>query len=228
MPDLERELVALAAAIDFPATPDLAARIRLRLPDRPPSLWPRRFAVAVAVAMITIGATFAVPQARTAILRLFGVGAVRIEFVDRLPEVQPRGPLDPGSAIDPSDAPFPLLRSKLLGKADSVYIREGVVTLLYGSAHHVRLLVTQIAGAPFDPTVGKKLEATGTRVAFVPIRGSAGPGVWLEGRPHVLLLPGGPPRLAANTLIWQHKKITVRLEGAPSLQQAVTIAESLH
>ena len=228
MPELERELLALAAAIDFPATPDLASRMRQRLPDRPQSVWRRRLALVAAAATIALGAAFAVPEARTAILRFFGVGAVRIEFVDRLPEVPPAGPLDLGATIDPAGAPFPLLRSKLLGKPDGVYNRGGVVTLLYGSQQHVHLLVTQIAGAPFDPEIGKKLQATGTRVLFVPIRGSTGPGVWITGRPHVVLLPGGPPRLAADTLIWQHGKLTVRLEGATSLRQAVTIAESLH
>ena len=227
MPELEHELLALAAAIDFPATPDLASRVRQRLPDRPQSVWRRRLALAVAVATIAVGATFAVPEARTAILHFFGVGEVRIEFVDRLPEVPPTRPLDLGATIDPVDAPFPLLRSKLLGKADGVYNREGVITLLYGSLQHVHLLVTQIAGSPFNPEIGKKLQAAGTRVLFVPIRGATGPGVWITGRPHLVLLPGGAPRLAADTLIWQRNKLTVRLEGATTLQQAVTIAESL-
>ena len=57
--------------------------------------------------------------------------------------------------------------------------------------------------------------------------GATGPGVWITGRPHLVLLPGGAPRLAADTLIWQRNKLTVRLEGATTLQQAVTIAESL-
>ena len=228
MPDLERELLDLASAVDFPTTPDIASRIRQRLTGRPQSVWPRRLALTVSVAMIAVGATFAVPEARTAILRFFGVGAEQIEFVDRLPEVPPAGPLDLGARIDPGDAPFPLLRSKLLGKADGVYNREGVVTLLYGSQQHVHLLVTLIAGAPFNPEIGKKLQATGTRVLFVPIGGSTGPGVWITGRPHLVLLPAGPPRLAGDTLIWQHNKLTVRLEGATSVQQAVTIADSLH
>lgn len=228
MPELDRELLALAADIDFPATPDLASGLRGRLPERPLPVSRRRSALAVATAAIAVGAAFVVPQARTAILRFFGVGAVRIEFVDRLPEVPPAGSLDLGAAIDPADAPYPLLRSELLGKADAVYDRHGVVTLLYGSREHVRLLVTQIEGGRFDPTVGKKLEAAGTRVMFVPIHGSTGPAVWIEGRPHLLLLPGGAPRLAANTLVWQHNQLTLRLEGAPSLPQAVMIAESLH
>jgi hypothetical protein len=225
--DLERELRGLAVAIDFPDTPDIASNVRRHLPERRRASWSWRVAVAVAIAVLAAGAAFAVPQARSAILRFFGVGAVQIELVDRLPEVRPAAPLELGDAIDPADAPFPLLHSDLLGKPDTVYRLGDVVTLLYGTPERVRILVTEIAGSDSTPEVGKKLAATGTHVEFVPIRGSEGPGVWIEGRPHVVLLPGGAPRLAANTLIWTHGDLTLRLEGAASLTQAVEIAESL-
>ena len=102
-----------------------------------------------------------------------------------------------------------------------------MVTLLYGTPDRVRILVTEIAGSDFTPEVGKKLAATGTQVEFVPIRGSVGPGVWIQGRPHIVRFPGGPLRLAANTLIWTRGQLTLRLEGAASLEQAVAIAETL-
>jgi hypothetical protein len=230
MIELKRELRGLAAAIDFPETPDIASNLRRHLPERRRAAWPWRIALAVAIAVIAVGAVgagFAVPQARTAILRLFGIGAVQIEFVDRLPEVRPAAPLRLGTAIDPADAPFPLLRSELLGDPDGIYRRGDFVTLLYGTPERVRLLVTEIAGSDFTPDVVKKLAAPGTHVEFVPIRGSVGSGVWIEGRPHVVLFPGGPPRLAANTLIWTNSQLTLRLEGAASLMQAVAIADSM-
>ena len=228
MPDLERELRALAAAIDFPATPDIASRVRRPVLGRSRSGWTRRLAAAVAIAaLVAVAAGFTVPQARTTILRFFGIGAVRIEFVDRLPEVQPSAPLELGTPIAPADAPFALLRSDVLGDPDGIYRRSGAVTMLYGSPQRVRILVTEIAGSDFTPEIGKKLTGTGTAVEFVPIRGATGPGIWLHGRPHVVRLPGGRPRLAANTLIWRHAELTLRLEGAPSLEQAVMIAESL-
>lgn len=71
------------------------------------------------------------------------------------------------------------------------------------------------------------LATTGTHVEFVPIRGAVGSGVWIEGRPHVVRFPGGSVRLAVNTLIWKHGQLTLRLEGAESLKQALTIAETL-
>jgi hypothetical protein len=227
MPELERELRSLGAQLAYPPTPDLAAAVRDRL-QAPPRfrLWSRPLAVALAVAAVAIGAAFAVPQARTAILRFFGIGAVRIEFVDRLPEVQP-GPLDLGRRIDLDEAPFHLLRSKLLGNPDATYLDGNAVTLLYGTRSHVRLLLTEIEGSGFESNVGKKLLAEGTRVKFVELRDVLSPGVWIEGKPHVVQFPGGPVRLAKNTLIWQRGDLTLRLEGKIRLAQASRIANSL-
>ena len=227
MTELEMELRSLASAIDFPEPPDIASNIRVDVPGPQQPAWRRRVALAVAIGAIAVAAGFAVPQARSAILRFFGIGAVQIEFVDRLPAAQPVTRLGLGAPIDPADAPFLLLQSRLLGDPDGVFRRGDVISLLYGTPERVQLLVTEIADSDFTPEVGKKLASLGTQVEFVPIRGSVGPGVWIEGQPHTVRLPGGPPRLATNTLIWTHGQITLRLEGAESLQQAVAIAESL-
>ncbi len=231
MTELERDLRGLAAAIAFPETPAIAANLRLsprpeRLP-RSPRSW-RTVAIVVTVVLaVAIAAGMAVPQARTSILHWFGIGEIRIEFVDRLPAVRPDAPLGLGTAIDSANAPFPLLRPAVLGKPDGTYRSGDVVTLLYGRPERVRALVTEIANSGFTPMVGKKLAEAGTRVEFVPIRGSEGPGLWVTGEPHVVLLPGGPARLAANTLIWTRGALTIRLEGTATLQQARAIAESL-
>jgi hypothetical protein len=224
MSDLERDLRAVAEAIEFPPTPDLAPRIRQELRARPRSAWPRRLALAVAVAAVGLGAAFAVPPARTAILRFLGIGAVRIEFVDRLPAVH-RTRLTLGTRINPDAAPFPLLRSSLLGNADAAYYQRDVVTLLFGTPTKIRLLVSEIRDSGFNSSIGKKLGG-GTRVLFPPVRGATGPAVWLEGEPHAIRFPGGPVRLAANTLIWVQGDLTLRLEGALKLGDAVRIANS--
>ena len=147
------------------------------------------------------------------ILDWFGIGDVQIQFVDLLPHVPPDGPLDLGTAIDPGDSPFPLLRPGLLGEPDGIYRAGDVVTLLYGTPEQVRALVTEIANSGFTPSVGKKLAEAGTRVEFVPIRGSVGPALWITGKEHLVLLPGGPARLAANTLIWTRGPLTIRLRA---------------
>ena len=120
-----------------------------------------------------------------------------------------------------------MLRPSLLGEPDGIYRSGDVVTLLYGTPERVRALVTEIADSGFTPYVGKKLAAAGTRVEFVPVHGSVEPALWITGAPHVVHLPGGPARLAANTLIWTRGRLTIRLEGAETLQQARAIAASL-
>jgi len=228
MPDLETRLHELAAEIAFPATPDLVSGVRGALPEPSPPLLPRRLLAVAAVVGVAVIAGLAVPQARTAILRVFGIGAVRIEYVERLPAVRPDAPLQLGTRIDLDEAPFRVRRSGLLDEPDAVYANGDVVTLLYGSPERVRLLVTEIGdSAALPPEVAKKIVATTTNTEFVHIAGSTVPGVWIEGGRHVLDLPGAPARLAANTLVWTSNDLTLRVEGATTLDTAVRIAESL-
>jgi hypothetical protein len=226
MPDLERELLALGESLAFPPTPDLAASVRARLPERAPTLWPRRLVLVAAVLGAAVVAGLAIPQARSAILRVFGVGAVRVQYVDKLPAVIPGGPLDLGPEISAEDAPFRLLESPLLGTPDGLFASGNVVTQLYGSPDHVRLLVTQIGGRALRPDVVKKVVGTTTNTDFVSIAGIPEQALWIEGAPHILSLPNAPERLATNTLIWTQGNRTMRLEGAESLDEAVAIAQS--
>ena len=226
MPDLERELRGLGESIAFPPTPDLAASVRARLPERTSSLWPRRLVLVAAVLGAAVVAGLAIPQARSAILRVFGIGAVRVEYVDKLPAVEPQAALDLGPAISAEHAPFRLLESSLLGEPDGVYASGNVVTQLYGSPDRVRLLVTQISGHGLRSDVVKKVVGTTTNADFVSIAGLSTQALWIEGAPHILSLPNAPDRLAANTLIWIQGNRTMRLEGAETLDEAVEIAQS--
>jgi hypothetical protein len=225
MRDLERELRELGAAIALPATPDIAGEVRSRLPLERPDRRRRLLVVALAVlAAVLVG--LAASPARTAILRYFGIGAVRIEFVDRLPAVRPGAPIAPGRQIAPAETPFRLLRSHLLGEPDRVYVDGDVVTLLYGSPEQVRLLVTQIGTAELTPDLMKKLVAASTDIRFVELAGLPEPAVWMEGGSHVVVLPDAPARLAGNTLVWAQSGRTLRIEGALDESNAVRIAES--
>jgi hypothetical protein len=227
MPDLERDLRALGEYVAFPTTPDLATVVRARLPERAAaSRWPRRLVLVAAVVGAALVATLTIPEARSALLRVFGIGAVDIEYVDKLPAVQPELPLALGPRIQANAAPFPVLRSKLLGPPDGIYTSANVVTLLYGSPEKVRLLVTQIDGRPLEPEVVKKVLGASTNVHAVSFAGAEGVAVWIEGEPHILALPNAPERLAANTLIWTRGRLTLRLEGAEDFDEAVEIAQS--
>src|ERR671936_1816353 len=91
MSDLEQALVALGRQLDFPPEPDLAAAVRARIARRRFALGRREgLALAFAVLLVAVGIAMAVPQARSAILRFFHVGAATVERVETLPPAQER------------------------------------------------------------------------------------------------------------------------------------------
>jgi hypothetical protein len=229
MRDLERDLQELGRTLAVPAAPDLAASVRAALPSRPPAARrPRPALVLAIVVAVGVLAGLAVSPARTAILRFFGIGAVHVELVDRLPAVEPGAPLVLGSEIDPAEAPFSISVPAVLGAPDAVYASGNVATLLYGSLDRVRLIVTEMGYSALSPVVAKKLVVGTTAARFVEIRGSPGPALWIEGEPHVLELPGAPARLAGNTLVWVPQGgRTYRIEGDLELDDALRIAESM-
>src|SRR5262249_40083437 len=73
MTELELQLAALGHELELPREPDLAPAVLERLEGRRPFPW-RPVALAFAVVAVAVGAAFAVPQARTAILRFFHLG----------------------------------------------------------------------------------------------------------------------------------------------------------
>ena len=225
----ERELRALAAYVDHAgrARPCPASSGR-DLPTAPRAAarssscsW--RSALAVAVA-------FAVPPARSAILRFFHLRGVRIELVDRLPEVRTAGPLDLGirSRRDEAEriAGFRPLTSSLLGSPDRVTWDGAMVWFAYGD---VRLLVSQFRGTERGDLV-KKLAEPRTMITPVSIGGRAG--FFISGATHFLYLAptnivrDERVRLARNVLLWQRGPLTLRLEGQITLPEALRIARS--
>jgi hypothetical protein len=234
MNELERSLVALGRELAFPPEPDLVAAVRRRLERR--RRVPRRAPVlAFAALVVAVAAAFAVPPARSAILRWLGFHGVRIEFVDELPPVPPRARLALGTktTLDAARAavPYRLSTSVLLGPPDVVYLLRRRVWFVYGDERRPRLLVTQFPGASREPLV-KKLVEPGTRIDFVTVNGA--PGYWITGSPHEVLyqdeqgriLPDSV-RLAGNTLLWTRGEVTLRLEGRMTKEQALRIARSL-
>src|SRR5262245_27319729 len=99
MSELERALSALAREIDWPETPAFELRLEpagARASARRP--WRRRrfvLALAAAVVVVAIGVAFAVPPARSAILRFLHLRGVTIERVTTLPAAEER-PLTSG------------------------------------------------------------------------------------------------------------------------------------
>jgi hypothetical protein len=224
----ERELRALAAFVELPGERDLAPAVRAGLRGRPR----RRLAAVVVLAALLAAVTvaFAVPPARSAILRFLHLRGVRIEYVDRLPNV-PTAPLDLGVPVPPADAErtagFQPLASGLLGKPDQVTWDGGLLWYRYG---RTRLLVSQFRGTERLDLVKKVVERN---TLITPVRVDGQPGYFIAGGKHFLYLaPGGvvreePVRLSRQVLLWQHGPLTLRLEGDVTLAQALRIARSL-
>jgi hypothetical protein len=219
--ELESELRALAAQIDWPETPTL----RLRLEPKRRS-WRRPLLVAVAVSVVGLAAAFAIPQSRGAILRFFGFGAVRVEFVSKLPAAQER-PLgsDLGRAVSPPAARQLLGQAPLLPPLASpppLHASDRIVSLLFVVEGAPVLLSEMNTGSG---VFLKKIAGAGT-VQWVQV--GSEPALWFAGGQHVVVFPQAPPRLAGHVLVWQQGKLTLRLEGANlTLAEAKKIAGEL-
>lgn len=201
MPELERALRALP--VEWPATPDVAARLELRRRGH------RRLVAAVVVA-IAIGTAFAVPDSRGAILRFFHLGGATVEHVDTLPPAEAR-PLTAGLGSPIGDARAETLLGTPFLPSDhgQLFDRYGFVSTLLAIPEPA--LLTEFG----SPSLLKKF-ASG-KVEFV----SVAPGVtglWIEGH-HVVFFSGASPRLAGNVLVWVRGGVTFRLE-APGLKRA--------
>jgi hypothetical protein len=176
-----------------------------------------------------VAVAFAVPPARSAILRAFHLQGASIEYVDRLPDVR-TAPLDLGIPISPADASrtagFRPLASDLLGPPDEVTWDGGLLWYRYG---RTRLLVSQFRASERIDLVKKVVERD-TIITPVTVRGQ--PGYFITGGTHFLYVaPGGvvreePVRLGRQVLLWQHGPLTLRLEGDLTIRQALRIANS--
>jgi hypothetical protein len=233
MSELEQALVALGRQLDFPPEPDLAAAVRARIARRRFSLGRREgLALAFAVLLVAVGIAMAVPDARSAILRFFHVGAATVERVETLPPARER-PLAAGlgPALGRTDAErragFRISLPK--GRAPSrFYAEPGLIAALL-SYRGTSFLFAELDGDQM--VVSKKYAPFGTRVEPVQVNGAFG--LWLAGAPHVIRFerPSGvtqlPTRLAGNTLLWARGGYTFRLEGRLDLQTALHIARTV-
>jgi hypothetical protein len=253
MPDLERELRQLGAAVAFPPTPDLATPVRRRLaaaePARRRFSLPRGLVVALAVLLVAVAAVMAVPQARTAILEWLGLRGVTIERVATSPTVTGTTPVQPavedlflGRPVTLDEARrrlrYPLVPPPAgLGEPDAVYLSDAVsggqVAFVYlDGDNEVGALFTQFRAAIEEDFI-YKTAGPGTEIEPVTVAGE--PGWWLEGKPHefVYIDPESDEprpetlRLARNTLLWQRGELTLRIEGDLSREEALGIAEGV-
>ena len=223
---LESELRGLAAEIEWPQTPVLRPELASR-----PRLVPRHRLVALAAAVVAVAlaAAFAVPQSRGAILRFFGLGAVRVQFVDRLPPAEERPlaatlgpPVSLAVARDLLGAPA--LRPPL-APAPTLHARDGIVSLVFLNRNEP-VLLSEIGSSGSD--LLKKIVLMSPTTSTRWVRVGNDPALWIAGGRHVVVFPQAAPRLAGNVLVWQHGDLTLRLEGAQlALGDALELAEKI-
>jgi hypothetical protein len=246
MPELEAELRALGATIEFPPTPDLATAVRRRLAaERARRVFPLRRVLAVSLALVAVavGAVMAVPDARTAVLEWLGLRGVKIERTETR-ATAPVQPVELGLgerttlAEGPEQVGFPVATPDFdaLGEPDEVYVsravRSGQLAYVWRDDRgDVELLLTQFAGSLSHDFIQKAL---GPRTTIEEVRVDGGLGFWIAGEPHdfVYLDERGEPafdsfRLAGNTLVWERGDLTLRVEGDLTKEEALEIATAI-
>jgi hypothetical protein len=223
MAELERDLRALASFVELPAERDLWPGVEARLATPPRRGWLRAASAALVAAAVAIGIAFAVPPARSAILRLLGLEGVTIVRVEKLPPAG-KGPGAIGKRVPLDQARRLLVFDPLLpdiGAPDAVYVEpdQMLLTMIYGKGD-VRLRVTELVAGS---AMFSKLVYTTQHVEQIRVNGR--PGYWIEGE-HVVSGLFGEPELSASALIWEQLPVTVRLEGRIGRALALRIAHS--
>ncbi len=222
MAELERDLRALAALVELPER-DLWPGIEARLATRLRRRRLRATLVALVAVAVAVGIAFAVPPARSAILRLLGLEGVTIVRVEKLPPAG-KGPGAIGKRVTLDQARGMLAFDALLpdiGAPDAVYVdpNQMLLTMVYGKGD-VRLRVTELVAGS---VMFSKVVYSSQHVEQLRVNGR--PGYWIEGE-HVVSGLFGEPKLSASALIWEQLPVTVRLEGRIGKQLALRIARS--
>jgi hypothetical protein len=228
MSSLEQRLQALGRELAFPPEPDLT--VSWRSAARP---FPWRW-LALAAALLALAAAFAVPSARTSILRFFHIQGATVERVETLPPAQERSSasgLGRRVSLDGAErlVGFSLLLPPLEGEP-TVHLLDGVLATVVLRVDGRPVLLSEYAAR--DYSLLKK--SVGDKTHVEPVRVVGEPGLWVQGPPHTLTYfsAGGEFRqrtvkIRGNVLLWTHGPVTVRLEGRISKAQALRVARRI-
>jgi hypothetical protein len=228
---LELRLRALGHELDRPAEPDLTPAVLRRLEGHRPFAWRRAAVLALALVAIAVGAAFAVPQARSAILRFFHIGGETIVRVEALPSAVERSQTAGlGSPVSRAQAERTLGFRLLLppdASPDRVYVLGDSIGTVVFRYHGDPVLLSEF-GSPGEMGL-KKLVAGQTSVRWVRVGGRDA--LWIQGT-HTLTyfdrqlgFREQTIRIRGNVLVWTRGGLTLRLEGPLSLSNAVALAE---
>jgi len=237
--EVEIRLRELRDELAMPWEPDLVGAVAARLHRPPRRDWRRPLLVALALVVLAIGIAFAVPPARSAILRFFHLGAVSVERVETLPPA-PKLPLTAGlgEPVDRAAAErrlgFKLLLPPLAGRPpERVYAPDDdfLATVLNVPVDGRRKPVLLIEILGNDLGIAKKVVQKETLLAPVAVNGRSG--MWIRG-PHVVAfvtsstgINSPVSRSSGSALIWLRGNLTLRLEGGLTEQQALRLARTI-
>jgi hypothetical protein len=249
MTELERALLGLE--IEWPATPDLAAAVRVEIARPAPAGrftgWRRRVAIALASVLVVAGGTLAVsPSARSTVWRWLGLQGVEIRREKPTATPGPRSSLGINLGLG---VPISLEQARKAGALfpeglpqPTAYLGPVVggqrpIALVYPPTQGLRpskvtgvALLVQTFRASVDVQILKKMSFMGS-VDFLRVAGA--PAYWISGEPHGFqyATPDGggdfvPQRLADDTLLVERDGKLLRIEGAISRERAIALATS--
>jgi hypothetical protein len=197
------------------------------------------------------------PEARNAIADRLGLQGVSIRWVDEVPTPEPSrvgAPLLLGRPVTLDEAQaavnFPVRIPTAAGfnAPNEIYLLDqdngAMVSFVYpagpglpaSNQTGVGALLTQFRGEADRGLIEKGLPDDGARATHLQAVAVSGePGFWISGAPHgffVVCYDVGECReeryrLAGNVLLWEQDGVTLRLESALSLKDALAIAESV-
>ena len=252
--DLERTLSDIGTRLDGPRR-DMWPAVRARIAERRARPWWSPLGldrqtlapIAATLAVILVAAFLLTPRFADALGHLLSLPGVQIYQVPQSPTAQPNGssPTFGGqrvaTAVEASRiAGFPVRVPAALGEPSAIYVETAPVrvTIVYASVKGIP--VSPQAGVSaivveFKGTLGTQImsKAIGpdTFLDAVPLGG--GVAYYLSGKPHQFFFfdPAGnlqpeTLRLAGNTLLWEERGYTYRLEAQVSREEAVRIASS--
>jgi hypothetical protein len=250
---LGQALADLGASLQFPPTPALATAVGVAIRSQPTGQlrWRpfgrplrRALALGIAAALLLAGLAAAIG---------FALGGLRITFGGPTPgptlpnEVVNERAFGDRVALDQlgDRLAFRPLAPTLpaLGKPDHAYVAEppsgGALALIWGDRpglpadpdSHIGIVITEFR-ADIGPETFEKMLNSGVRVESTTVSGA--PGYWIEGGEHFYFYRDADGRrveetlrLVGSALVWEQGRLTLRIEGAPSLDDALRIAESL-
>lgn len=221
--NLEAALRQLGAELEFPPEPQVASRVAARIATRRRR---RPWLVALVAAGVAVAVALAVPPARSALLRFFGLKGATIERVEERPVFQQESNRKLGRPVSLAEARQRVDFVPLVpGRFARVFYDADIPALTFDLSG---VLLTEFRGEA-TPYV-QKFAGPGTDIEPTSVNGSLG--YWLAGERHRVVFRDRlgrvlESRAAGNVLLWEQGAVTLRLEGAPTKAEALRIAGTL-